>query len=227
VRRERRVADRPSDLDPTVPAGLDLTLGPGQEAGQLEELQRLIVIDERLRHTDDAARPDGRIVEQHRIREVRLVRRARDRIAVRAGAGVVEEVDDATLDLVVDELLPLGGHRVHLPPGDADDVAEQSRGQSVPAHPPERLVAPGIRELHEVVACGRDPCSSEGADRRRDVVLGVREPTLELVAGGGEPRGIVLDQHLEDLGREVVEVTVGRGESGHIASSQVLSGSEW
>jgi hypothetical protein len=25
----------------------------------------------------------------------------------------------------------------------------------------------------------------------------------------------------------VVEVTVGRGESGHIASSQVLSGSEW
>jgi hypothetical protein len=109
---------------------------------------------------------------------------------------------------------------VHLPPRDADDVAEQARREAVPPHAAEGTVTPVLGQLDEVVAGARDAGSDQAPDGRSDVLRAVGQTTGELVARGGEARLVVLDQHLEDLGREVLEVALCGSEGGHIASSR-------
>jgi iron(III) transport system ATP-binding protein len=149
---------------------------------------------------------------------VRLVRRARDRVAVRAGARVTEQRDDARLDLVVDDLLPAGGEAVDLPPLEADEVVEHARREPVTAHPPDGFGTTFLGQLQRVVACEGDAPGDEEGDRRVHLGPVSREPVAELVARGGEAGLVVLQQDLEDLSGEVVDarvpVRVERGDAG-------------
>ena len=60
--------------------------------------------------------------------------RARDRVAVRAGGGVAQQLDQAGLDVVGDHVLPAPRLAVHLVPLEPDDVDQEALGQAVLAH---------------------------------------------------------------------------------------------
>ena len=55
----------------------------------------------------------------------------RDGVAVGAGRGIAEQLDEPLFDLVGDDVLPPAGLEVGLVPGQADDVDEQALGQAV------------------------------------------------------------------------------------------------
>ncbi len=198
----------PGDLDPAVTTGLDLPFAAGDEPTHLEQLERLIVIDDRLRHAHDTARSDRRVIQEHRVREVRLIRRAGDGVAVRAGPRVAEQVDDAGLDLRVHEPLPARRECMDLPPRDADDVMEQTRGQPVPTNAPSGLDATVLRQLKRLFARAHDAAGDEMTDRAGDVLRRRWQATLEFIERGGEPCLVVLEQDLEGLGREMLEIAL-------------------
>jgi hypothetical protein len=93
VRRQGRVVVGAGDLDPAPLDALDLGVLAGHEAAVLQQLQRLVVALERLRDAHDVHRTDRRVGERTASGCVGLVARARDRVAVRAGAGVAEQLD--------------------------------------------------------------------------------------------------------------------------------------
>ena len=62
------------------------------------------------------------------------VLRTGDRVAVRAGGGVAEQLHELLLDVGRDRVLPTVGLGVHLLPLEADHVDQQALGEPVPAH---------------------------------------------------------------------------------------------
>ena len=57
--------------------------------------------------------------------------RPRDGVAVRAGGGVAQDLHQAGLDLVGDDVLPAVRLGVDLVPGQPDDVGQEPFGQAV------------------------------------------------------------------------------------------------
>jgi hypothetical protein len=107
-----------------------------------------------------------------------------------------------------------------LPPRDPDDIAQQPGGQPVTSDTADGLDPTLVGQLDEVAARTCDALGDERPDSASDLFGSIGEPTLELVAGSREASLIVLDEDLEDLGREVVDVTLQLSDSGHIASSR-------
>jgi hypothetical protein len=64
----------------------------------------------------------------------RVVQRAGDRVAVRAGGGVAEHTVHGRLDRVAHHVLPLAGLVVRIGPRQAEHVGEEPLGQAVAAH---------------------------------------------------------------------------------------------
>jgi hypothetical protein len=125
---------------------------PGQEAAVLQQLERLVVALERLRDAHDVHRSDRRVGEQDRVRVLRLVARAGDRVAVRAGARVAELLDQLGLDVGGDDAVVPGRLVVHLPPLEPDEVGEHPFHQPVAAHGGPGVLPAGRRQLDPAVS---------------------------------------------------------------------------
>ena len=92
----------------------------------------------------------------------RVVVGAGDRVAVRAGGGVVEDPDDRLLDRLGDDVLPLAGFLVRLRPRQPEDVGEEALGQPVAAHDPLGEARPAaVRRWR----CGRCATKPSGSSR--------------------------------------------------------------
>ena len=131
-------------------------------------------------------------------------RRARsgDRIAVRAGRRVAEQLDQPGLDVVGDHVLPAARLPVHLGPLEPDDVDEQPLGQAVLAHDLLRQGPPAVGEEQPPSFPGHVPVLGEpvqhlghgrgGAAQalgdaglnHRDALLAEREHGLEVLLDG-------------------------------------------
>ena len=85
--------------------------------------------------------PAAALAERHLGGDVDRVDRARDRVAVRAGAGVAEQRDEVRLQAGADRVLEAAGLLVHLGPRNLHDVGEQPFGQPVPPHDRRRVGA--------------------------------------------------------------------------------------
>ena len=140
---------------------------------------------------------------------------ARDRVAVGAGRRVLEQLDEARLDVVGDHVLPPARLGVDLVPLEADDVDQQALGEPVLAH--HALgAAPALRGERERASLGAHVAvvaqpAHHLRDRRRRVVEALCQPRLddlhafflELVDG----LEVLLDRRVE-TGRHVSRILV-------------------
>ena len=129
--------------------------------------------------------------------------RTGDRVAVRTGRGIAEQLYELLLDVGRDRVLPPRSFRVHLFPLEPDDVDEQSFGEPVPPHDGGREPAALFGEVEATVTRqldvplvlepgdglghggGRQPeALDETGAERNDAFLLDREDRLEVLLGG-------------------------------------------
>ena len=95
-----------------------------------------------------------------------LVLRAGNRVAVRAGRRIAEQLDELLLDVGRDRVLPAVGFAVHLLPLEPDHVDEQALGEPVPAHDRGGEPAALVGEVQAAVAVQLDVAVRRSGGRR-------------------------------------------------------------
>lgn len=170
----------------------------GPQPGSREHPERVLVELDLLADTADGHRPGTDLGQRHQAGQVGCAARPRDRIAVRARGRVPQQVGEALLHVVGDDVLPARRLPVGLLPLEAEDVDEQHFSQPVAADDALGDLLTGGGEPEPTIvtvdeeATGPEALDPFGGSRGRDA-----QPLTDPGADGGHA---VLGQ-LEERGQ--------------------------
>ena len=142
----------------------------------------------------------------------RVVQRAGDGVAVRAGGGVAQHTVHRGFDGVAHHVLPLAGLVVGVGPRQPEHVGEEALGQAVAAHDALRQCLAGGGEANGAVG-GDQALGLQAADHLADG----RAADLQALGDAGLDDGDVVFVELEDALAVLLEGRVVLSDSRHVA----------